>query len=1269
MKLPRFACFVTLAMFLAAMRRTWLTVRGGQSRPGRQQKWITVSALLCLLLLLPRLTMGQQRIGTVNLGVAPQAIGIDPTTNTIYVVNFFGTTCCQGPGTLTIINGDTLATSSITVGSTSASMASEPISMAIDPDNHKVFVIDSAPFVNPAGDITFVDISRNPPSTATTFDFNSYGPQLVAVDPKTARVWVANQASDFNNNINANDATLTVWDANGSGPSAFVATVSASAPLGTPQAMVIDSSRGWVYLSGAINNLAPFQSGVTAIREANIAPGVRQHVSFPQASALNPGELAVDEATNTVYLASFHEQPNFTFNAAIIVLPGTPTAGIYTSAEITIDLGFAGNAQQPGAGMILGLNPVTHHLFVGTPTTVMVVDGSNPPNYPISTVSNFPANMTINSLVVDPSTNKVYATGLMGTTFPFTPTLVTIDGIRNTVISSITLTNTSDFDNGGLLALNQITGRLYAAGASQSGAASLVLDVVDTAPHTVTSVPDPNSQGPNAIAANLTTHKVYVGNTGFDAVTGLIPTSVSVFDALKGTVQTVFDPSAINPSAVAADPIRSKTYVANSGSNNVTVIDTTPTGGQDTYAMTIPLTGATGPSAIAVDATDGKVYTANNGSNNVSVNDGISNQLVATVPVGAGPIALAVDAFNSRCTPGNPVLRRIFVVNNTAGTVSALDPDNNLSTVGTVTVGGSPTSIIVTPCPANQAWVTNSGSNNVSMFDAENLGAATTVTDASASQPVSSAFNPNTGKLYVANENSNSMTIIDTTTFGFPHLTVPVGLQPASVAVDPNSNRIYVANFGSLGFNSVSIINGETNSVSMLTDFVAGNPIAIVVDPALGNAYAANSDQAGIFGPANDELTEVSDGASQTIPLQSSVTPLTDNGTTSLTPTFNWTTSSTFTPNPPPVNNVFFRIDDVGTWMQATNNGGGSFSSTPTLQPGQHTMYSFATDGQEATLSNQLSPQGQSFGFNLSPFVGGISSYTFVAGATSSTITPVSVTVSTQPAGLSFTVDGTSYSTSQTFAWQPGSSHSIGTTTPQTVSGASYAFSNWSDGGAINHTVAASAATPVYTATFAAAATVSVTVGTQPAGLSFAVDGASYSASQTFTWVVGSSHSIGTTTPQTASGASYAFSNWSDGGAINHTVAASSTTTAYTATFAITSPSDVSSVVSVQRLGFRFNFFTRQFFQTDILMNNGASALAGPIYFVLDNLSANAHLSNATGTTTLVPPIGSPYITVVPQGGMLAPGASVSVNLQFVDPSFAPISYNTTVLQGGTTTP
>jgi hypothetical protein len=91
---------------------------------------------------------------------------------------------------------------------------------------------------------------------------------------------------------------------------------------------------------------------------------------------------------------------------------------------------------------------------------------------------------------------------------------------------------------------------------------------------------------------------------------------------------------------------------------------------------------------------------------------------------------------------------------------------------------------------------------------------------------------------------------------------------------------------------------------------------------------------------------------------------------------------------------------------------------------------------------------------------------------------PVQVTVQTNPAGRSFTVDGTSYTTAQTFSWQPGSSHTVSTTSPQSGgTGARYVWSSWTGGRAISHTVAPTT-NRTYTATFTTQYYLTMTHGT-----------------------------------------------------------------------------------------------------------------------------------------------------------------------------------------------
>ena len=110
---------------------------------------------------------------------------------------------------------------------------------------------------------------------------------------------------------------------------------------------------------------------------------------------------------------------------------------------------------------------------------------------------------------------------------------------------------------------------------------------------------------------------------------------------------------------------------------------------------------------------------------------------------------------------------------------------------------------------------------------------------------------------------------------------------------------------------------------------------------------------------------------------------------------------------------------------------------------------------------------------------------------------------------------------------------------------------------------------------------------------------------------------------------------------------------------------DTTSSVSVTRSGFTYNFATQRFYQTVKLTNTGGSPIAGPVDLVLDGLSTNALLFSGSGTTSCAAPLGSPYITA--STGSIAPGGSVSVTLQFTDPTHATTTYHTRVLSGSGT--
>ncbi len=100
-------------------------------------------------------------------------------------------------------------------------------------------------------------------------------------------------------------------------------------------------------------------------------------------------------------------------------------------------------------------------------------------------------------------------------------------------------------------------------------------------------------------------------------------------------------------------------------------------------------------------------------------------------------------------------------------------------------------------------------------------------------------------------------------------------------------------------------------------------------------------------------------------------------------------------------------------------------------------------------------------------------------------VTPVTITIDSNPAGLRVLVDGVSYSTPHTFYWASGSGHTLNAVSPQDDgTGVQYSFSSWDGGGPQGRTITASAATPTYTANYAVSG-YKLTSTVSPAGAGF----------------------------------------------------------------------------------------------------------------------------------------------------------------------------------------
>ncbi|MCL2659354.1 MAG: Ig-like domain repeat protein, partial [Acidobacteriaceae bacterium] len=276
---------------------------------------------------------------------------------------------------------------------------------------------------------------------------------------------------------------------------------------------------------------------------------------------------------------------------------------------------------------------------------------------------------------------------------------------------------------------------------------------------------------------------------------------------------------------VGVNPATNTTYIANSGSNTVSVIN-------GVTAIVSSISVGRGPYTVAVDPVTNTAYVSNTTDGTVSVIDGASKAVTATVPVGMNPAQMAVDAAagyvyvvntGSSSTPGSSSVSAINVSNPTAVTTLALAS-------GAWGIAVNPTT--------HRVYVSN-GVNSVSVIrglSSTNSTLSLSATVYAGANPSAIAVNPVTTMIYVANYWDGTVSVIDGTT-NTVVATPAVGTNPASVAVNSVTNWVYVANYAS---GSVTAINGATNA--SLPEIATDNgPIQLAINPLTNQIFVVNS--------------------------------------------------------------------------------------------------------------------------------------------------------------------------------------------------------------------------------------------------------------------------------------------------------------------------------------------------------------------------------------------------------------------------------------------
>jgi DNA-binding beta-propeller fold protein YncE len=324
--------------------------------------------------------VAQKLIASVPVGVNPWGIAINPLTHKVYVANQCASGECFNHNFLTVIDEQTLATTSVPIGDGNLQF---PMPIAVNKTTNKIYVAAS-------GDVPGVVTVIDGATLATASVQVENMPSSLAVNEVTNKIYVADACGT--GGCGGNVGTLTIID----GVTLATTTITLQYNYYSLFSTVaVNPVTNKIYVTSVCGSDPGCLSGgiVTVIDGATLATSNVAVGKFPNA-------MAVNTTTNKIYVTN-----SLTYQKSLAVIDGN------TLATTFVPLPF-----DPGS---LALNQVTNKIFISANPNyyqgeLAVVDGV--------TLATFFYTLDGNSgpLAVNSVTNKVYApSSLRGTLASF----------------------------------------------------------------------------------------------------------------------------------------------------------------------------------------------------------------------------------------------------------------------------------------------------------------------------------------------------------------------------------------------------------------------------------------------------------------------------------------------------------------------------------------------------------------------------------------------------------------------------------------------------------------------------------------------------------------------------------------------------------------------------------------------------------------------------------------------------------------------------------
>lgn len=455
--------------------------------------FLVLTLLTCALSPGPVLPARAEAVtGTIAVGNNPDGIGVDTSSNRIYVSNYGlnGTF----PSTVSVINGSNnglIATILVGVN---------PGGIAVNSVNHRIYVANYN-----SSNVSVIDGTTN--NVIATIGVGNH-PSKVAINPTTNEVYVTNNADNTVSRIDGATNTL-------------VGTTSVGR---SPVGIALLQSTNTLYVVNSKDNTV------------SIIDGVSHTVIKTLVTGNDPGNVALNSATNTVFVEDSNSSMITVINGSTNALAGNISVGLFpsgldvnpstnkiyvaNSADGTISVVDGFTSQEvntvtlpigtiPGA---VGVNPVTNEVYVanGGRKTLSVISGRitstslscNPSS--VSVNGNTSCKATVSDISGSgasiPTGTVFFASNGQGV---FNATACTLGGTGTTATCSISFSPTV-FGSG-----HQTIFATYGGdSAHMSGSGSTTISLIDS---TVGGVLIPINQDPSSILFIAILLVFYVG--------------------------------------------------------------------------------------------------------------------------------------------------------------------------------------------------------------------------------------------------------------------------------------------------------------------------------------------------------------------------------------------------------------------------------------------------------------------------------------------------------------------------------------------------------------------------------------------------------------------------------------------------------------------------------------------------------------------------------------------------------------------------------------